>query len=227
MTFHAYQRLLRLNSAYRALKRGRGVLDAGLEGKYESSSGFYRAYERVMRTTPADGSRLTVITISHLDTPIGPMIAGATDDGLCLLEFSDRRMLETQFDTLVRRLDARFLYGTHPVLDETHRQLDAYFAGRLKDFTIPLVTPGTDFQKLVWQQLRRIPYGAVRSYAEQAQAIDRPRAVRAVASANGHNRIAIVIPCHRVIGSDGSMTGYGGGIPRKQWLLRHEETHRS
>jgi AraC family transcriptional regulator of adaptative response/methylated-DNA-[protein]-cysteine methyltransferase len=225
MTFHAYQRLLRLNSAYRALKGGRGVLDAGLEGKYESSSGFYRAYERVMRTTPADGSRLTVITISHLDTPIGPMIAGATDDGLCLLEFSDRRMLETQFDTLVRRLDARFLYGTHPVLDETHRQLDAYFAGRLKDFTIPLVTPGTDFQKLVWQQLRRIPYGAVRSYTEQAQAIDRPRAVRAVASANGHNRIAIVIPCHRVIGSDGSMTGYGGGIPRKQWLLRHETAH--
>lgn len=127
----------------------------------------------------------------------------------------------------MRRLDARFLYGTHPVLDETHRQLDAYSAGRLKDFTIPLVTPGTDFQKLVWQQLRRIPYGAVRSYAEQAQAIDRPRAVRAVASANGHNRIAIVIPCHRVIGSDGSMTGYGGGIPRKQWLLRHEKTHRS
>lgn len=222
ITFHAYQRLLRLNAAYQALRSGKGVLDAGLEGKYESSSGFYRAYEQVMSGTPARGRNFTVITLRHIDTPIGPMIAGATDDGLCLLEFTDRRMLETQLDTLVRRLEARFLYGTHPVLDETRRQLDAYFAGRLKDFTLPLVTPGTEFQNLVWQQLCRIPYGAVRSYAEQARDIDRQRAVRAVASANGHNRIAIIIPCHRVIGTDGSMTGYGGGIPRKKWLLRHE-----
>lgn len=222
MTFHAYQRMLRLNAAYRALQRGEGVLEAGLEGKYESSSGFYRAYERVMRQTPAASSRALVITLAQLDTPLGPMIAGTTDEGLCLLEFTDRRMLETQLDTLVKRLDARFLYGNHRVIEQVGDELSSYFAGNLREFTTPLQTPGTPFQNLVWQQLREIPFASTRSYAEQAQAIGRPNAVRAVAAANGQNRIAIVIPCHRVIGSDGSMTGYGGGIARKKWLLNHE-----
>ncbi len=225
MTFHAYQRMLRLNAAYRALQRGEGVLEAGLEGKYDSSSGFYRAYEKVMRQTPAARSRARVITLGHLDTPLGPMIAGATDEGVCLLEFTDRRMLETQLDTLVKRLDARFLYGNHRVIEQVREELSAYFAGNLREFTVPLQTPGTPFQNLVWQQLRGIRYASTRSYAEQAQAIGRPNAVRAVAAANGQNRIAIVIPCHRVVGSDGSMTGYGGGIARKRWLLNHERAN--
>ncbi|MFW5688576.1 MAG: bifunctional transcriptional activator/DNA repair enzyme AdaA [Spirochaetota bacterium] len=224
MTFHAYQRMLRLNAAYQALKRGTGVLEAGLEGKYESSSGFCHAYERIMHQTPAAGSRATVIALTHINTPIGPMIAGATDDGLCLLEFTDRRMLETQLDSLSKRLDARFLYGRHGMLVQTRAELDAYFAGDLKEFTVRIHAPGTPFQRLVWDQLRQIPYGRTRSYAEQAREIGRPQAVRAVATANGKNRIAIVIPCHRVVGSDGSMTGYGGGIVRKEWLLRHERS---
>lgn len=225
MTFHAYQRMLRLNAAYRALQRGEGVLEAGLEGKYDSSSGFYRAYEKVMRQTPAARSRARVITLSHLDTPLGPMIAGATDEGVCLLEFTDRRMLETQLDTLVKRLDARFLYGNHRVIEQVREELSSYFSGNLREFTVPLQAPGTPFQNLVWQQLRGIRYASTRSYAEQAQAIGRPNAVRAVAAANGQNRIAIVIPCHRVVGSDGSMTGYGGGIARKRWLLNHERAN--
>lgn len=222
MTFQAYQRLLRLNASYSALKSGSGVLEAGLAANYESESGFYHAYERVMRQSPGARGRTPVITIQHIDTSLGPMLAGTSDQGLCLLEFTDRRMLETQLNTLHKRLGAVYLYGDNDILAQTKAQLAAYFDGSLTRFTIALDTPGTEFQNEVWKVLQRIPYGQTQSYAAQAREIGRPRAVRAVAAANGHNRIAIIIPCHRVIGSDGSLTGYGGGMPRKRWLLAHE-----
>jgi methylated-DNA-[protein]-cysteine S-methyltransferase len=114
----------------------------------------------------------------------------------------------------------------HPILRETARQLDAYFARDLREFDLPLILKGTPFQVRAWQALRQIPYGITRSYAEQARAIGSPDAVRAVGAANGRNPIPIVVPCHRVIGSNGKLTGFGGGLPLKQWLLDLEMTPR-
>jgi len=153
------------------------------------------------------------------------MFACASSQGLCLLEFTDRRMIETEFKDLMKRLNAVILPGNNPHLDQVEMELREYFQGKRKVFSVPLHTPGTVFQQTVWKGLRKIPYGQTRSYKEQALALDKPNAVRAVASANGRNRIAIIIPCHRVIGSDGKLVGYGGGLHRKKWLLDHEHAN--
>ncbi len=153
------------------------------------------------------------------------MFACASSQGLCLLEFTDRRMLETEFKDLRKRLNAVILPGENPHLKETETQIKEYFQGKRKSFSVALHTPGTDFQQSVWKVLQNIPYGETRSYLEQATALGNPKAVRAVASANGHNRIAIIIPCHRVIGSDGKLVGYGGGLHRKKWLLDLERSN--
>jgi AraC family transcriptional regulator of adaptative response/methylated-DNA-[protein]-cysteine methyltransferase len=163
-----------------------------------------------------------LINIKRITTEIGPMFACASSKGLCLLEFTDRRMIETEFKDLSKKLNAVILPGKNRFLDQTETEMDEYFQGYRKEFDVPLHTPGTDFQKSVWLGLQDIPYGETRSYKEQAAALGKPKAVRAVASANGQNRIAIIIPCHRVIGSDGSLVGYGGGLFRKKWLLDFE-----
>jgi len=134
---------------------------------------------------------------------------GATDDGICLLEFIDRRMLETEIKRLSKRLNARFVPGFSKHFGELNKQLEEYFSGKRKEFCIPLVLAGTPFQKEVWAELQRIPYGLKRSYKEQAEIIGVPKAVRAVAKANGDNSIAIIIPCHRVVGANGELVGYG------------------
>ena len=151
------------------------------------------------------------------------MFACASDQGLCLLEFVDRRMLETEFQDLQKRLKAKILVGENEHIRQAQKEITEYFAGTRKKFEVKLHTPGTDFQNQVWQELLQIPYGSTRSYQEQAEQIGNPKAVRAVARANGCNRVAIIIPCHRVIGKDGSLTGYAGGLERKRWLLEHEE----
>jgi AraC family transcriptional regulator of adaptative response/methylated-DNA-[protein]-cysteine methyltransferase len=135
-------------------------------------------------------------------------------------------MLETEFKQLTKLFNATIIQGSNKHFDTLHQQLNEYFDGIRKEFSIPLITPGTEFQQAVWKELQTIPYGKTRSYKQQSIAIKKPEAVRAVASANGMNRIAIIIPCHRVIGSDGSLTGYGGGMWRKQWLLDHEQQHK-
>ena len=112
--------------------------------------------------------------------------------------------------------------GRDALIDEARRELDAYFAGRLKRFSVPLAPNGTEFQRRVWNALREIPFGTTVSYADLARRVSNAAAVRAVGAANGRNPIPIIVPCHRVIGRDGSLTGFGGGLPRKQWLLRHE-----
>lgn len=140
-----------------------------------------------------------------------------------MLEFTDRRMIETQIARLKKYLKAELLPGESPFFEILTKELKEYFIGKRKEFSVPLVTPGTDFQKSVWKVLQEIPYGKTRSYKEQAIAIGNLKAIRAVATANGDNRIAILVPCHRVIGSDGQMTGYGGGIWRKQWMIQMEK----
>ena len=153
------------------------------------------------------------------------MIAGAVDHGICLLEFSDRRMLNTEYRDLERYFKTSVHEEENDYFMPLRKQLKEYFEGSRKEFSLPLVTPGTLFQQAVWKELLNIPFGSTRSYLEQAEALNRPDSVRAVANANGMNRISIIIPCHRVIGSDGHLTGYGGGLKRKQWLLDHESKY--
>ena len=172
------------------------------------------------KTLFTDGS--TVINLEIFDTPLGKMLACATDKGICLLEFVDRRAFVTELKDLKRLLRASIEPGTNKHLNVLEKQLGEYFEGKRKKFDLPLITPGTEFQNTVWQKLLDIPYGETRSYKQQSIAVGNLGAIRAVGTANGANRIAIVIPCHRVIGEDGSLTGYGGGLKRKRWLLDFE-----
>src|SRR5512143_582827 len=156
--------------------------------------------------------------VADIETPIGSMVATATETHLLLLEFSHRRMLGTQLDRVRRALDCVFERGESPVFSMLRSQLDEYFRGDRREFDVPMHVPGTPFQTRVWAELLKIPSGTTTSYGRIAEAIGQPTAVRAVARANGDNRIAILIPCHRVIGSDGQLVGYGGGLWRKRRL---------
>ncbi len=222
MTFHAYQRARRLGAAMGRIRQGADLMDAAFDAGYESQSGFRDAFEKLFGNPPGRARDATVITVTRVQTPLGAMLAGATDEQLCLLEFADRRMLQTQIDRLRRHLGAGFVPGDSELLGRTQAQLGDYFAGRLRTFDLPLALPGTDFQRAAWDALQEIPYGATRSYLEQARAMGRPAAVRAVGRANGDNRVAIVVPCHRVTGARGELTGYGGHLWRKRALLELE-----
>jgi AraC family transcriptional regulator of adaptative response/methylated-DNA-[protein]-cysteine methyltransferase len=162
------------------------------------------------------------IVTTMIQTPLGPVLAGATDDGICLAEFTDRRMLPTELDTLRRRLRRPIVAGSHPHLDQLRTELAEYFAGTRRAFDLPLVVPGSAFQQRTWAALRAIAPGTTLSYEELAQRVGRPKAQRAVGTANGANRIAVVIPCHRVVRKSGETGNYGGGRWRKEWLLAHE-----
>lgn len=225
ITFHAYQRMFRINSAFKKIQNGAKVSDVAFTSGYESLSGFTESFKSIFGVSPTNSKDQQIINIKRLETPLGTMFAGASSKGICLLEFSDRKMLETQFKTLTKKLNANILQGDNPHFKLLEQELAAYFEGKLKSFTVPIDAPGTAFQKSVWEMLRTIPYGTTRSYKAQAEAINNPEAVRAVANANGINRISIIIPCHRVIGSDGSLTGYGGGLWRKKWLLEMEQSN--
>jgi AraC family transcriptional regulator, regulatory protein of adaptative response / methylated-DNA-[protein]-cysteine methyltransferase len=166
---------------------------------------------------------MTVINLTLIETPLGLMYSCASEKGICLLEFTDRRLLNTEFKELIKYYDSKIIPGESQYFPVLKNELNEYFQGKRQEFTIPLDTPGTAFQKQVWEQLLKIPYGKTISYKTQAEAIRNPNAVRAVANANGHNRISIIIPCHRVIGEHGSLTGYGSGLSRKRWLLEHEK----
>ena len=218
MTFHQYQRALRIGSAIRHLSNGGDVLNAAYEHGWESLSAFDDALRALTGRTAARSRDAAVVYLARIETPLGAMLAAASDDALRLLEFTDRRMLETQL-TRLERTGVVLVPGANDVIARTRAELDAYFRGELKEFTVPLDPAGTPFQREVWHELRRIAYGETRSYGAQALAIGRKDAVRAVARANGDNPIAIIVPCHRVVGSDGALTGYGGGLWRKQRLL--------
>ena len=222
MTFQAYQRSLKINQAFGSIRYGDSVTQTAFSQGYESISGFQDAFKRVGGVSPSKANGKTVVSITRLSTPLGPMLAGATEEGICLLEFTDRRMLETQIKRLEKYLKAVFLPGDNPHFETLNQQLQAYFARESRSFDLPLLIPGTPFQKKVWAALLNIPYGETRSYKQQAEALGNPKAIRAVGTANGDNRLAIIVPCHRVLGADGGLRGYGGGIWRKEWLLKHE-----
>jgi AraC family transcriptional regulator of adaptative response/methylated-DNA-[protein]-cysteine methyltransferase len=224
MTFSAFCRARRLSGALATIREGGTVDDAVFESGYLSHSGFRDAFTRTFGTTPGKGESVDSVALAWIESPLGPLIAGADDRGICLLEFSDRRMLEAQLKTLAGRLRRPLVPGEHAYLERLRVELAEYFEGKRKIFEVPLNAPGTPFQERVWKELLRIPFGDLRSYEEVAVEIGSPQAVRAVGRANGMNRIAIVIPCHRVIGKDGTPTGYGGGIWRKQRLLDLERS---
>jgi AraC family transcriptional regulator, regulatory protein of adaptative response / methylated-DNA-[protein]-cysteine methyltransferase len=166
-----------------------------------------------------------MIKKTTIETPLGEMIAGATRDGICLLEFADRKSLSSQIEEIAALLDTKTEDGSNRHLRTLKKQLKDYFKGKRKEFSLHLVTPGTEFQQSVWKELLKIPYGTTRTYQGQADLLKNPGSVRAVAQANGANKISIIIPCHRVIGSDGHLVGYGGGLERKKWLLDHEKKY--
>jgi AraC family transcriptional regulator of adaptative response/methylated-DNA-[protein]-cysteine methyltransferase len=222
MSFHAYQRAWRLGRAMKQLREGADTLSAGLEAGFESSSGFRDAFQRVFGDAPGRARGAALLTGRWLETPLGPMLAVVSDKGLVMLEFVDRRALETELAEMRRSFASAIVPGDHPLLDRVAGQLDEYFAGARSAFDIPLDPRGTPFELRVWEALRTIPCGETRSYVDIARQAGTPTGSRAIGRANGRNKIAIVIPCHRVIRSDGALCGYGGGLWRKQWLLDHE-----
>lgn len=164
------------------------------------------------------------LLFDRIATPLGPMLAVADDLGLCLLEFADRLRLESQLARLMRRFRRPITSGEHVWIEQIRRELAEYFAGVRTAFDTPLRCEGTDFQSAVWNALRGVAYGETISYQRLAREVGRPGASRAVGHANGVNRLAIVVPCHRVVRSDGGLAGYGGGLQRKRWLLEHERS---
>lgn len=219
MTFQAYNRARRLGTAMGQLQLGSDVTTVAFENGFESLSGFNDAVRRQHDMTPSNLRKARKLSITRLPTPLGSMLACASEDALCLLEFADRRMLETQLKRTQKALGALLVPGDNDVLRLVSEELDSYFRGKLQHFTVPLETTGTPFQEQVWHALLKIPYGTTTSYGALSERIGKPTAMRAVARANGDNRIAIIIPCHRVIGKDGTLTGYGGGLWRKRRLL--------
>ncbi len=236
LSFQAYQRARRLASAFESIKAGGSLDDAVFDHGFESHSGFREAFARAFGETPGRAARPSTtgaagagaaadgdfIHLSWMETPLGPIVAGAVDRGICFLEFSDRRLLENQGATLRSRLELPAAPAPHAHLDRLKVELGEYFAGTRRAFDLPLHEPGTPFQERVWAELRGIPFGETRSYLDIARALGDPAAVRAVAQANGRNRIAILVPCHRVIGADGGLNGYAGGVWRKRRLLEIE-----
>jgi AraC family transcriptional regulator of adaptative response/methylated-DNA-[protein]-cysteine methyltransferase len=224
MTFVEYARKRRMGIAMKQIRSGEAVIEVQLNTGYESGSGFRDAFAKIMGAAPTNiAEHQNMLNASWLDTPLGPMLAIADEETLYLLEFVDRRGLEREVGRLRIKTNSAIVPGTTPPIISIERELKSYFAGGLKEFKTPLHLNGSEFQKLVWNSLLNIPYGQTASYLAQAAAIGKPLAFRAVANANGANQIAIVIPCHRIINSNGELGGYGGGISRKQWLIQHEK----
>jgi AraC family transcriptional regulator of adaptative response/methylated-DNA-[protein]-cysteine methyltransferase len=222
MTLHAYARARRLGFALDRLQQGDPVTPTGFESGFESDSGFRDAFKRLFGMTPVEARGTIPIVATLLPSPIGALLAAATEDGLCMLEFADRQKLPAQAADLVRFYGQPVVPGTNRHIEQVTRELIEYFAGERRQFDVALDLKGTEFQEKVWRELLNIPFGGTISYEELATRIGKPTAQRAVGLANGRNRIPIVVPCHRVIQKNGQLRGYGGGLWRKQFLLELE-----
>jgi AraC family transcriptional regulator of adaptative response/methylated-DNA-[protein]-cysteine methyltransferase len=222
LTFHAWQRARRLAGAHGGLRRGRRVIEAGMDAGYASTSGFREAFGALFGAPPARAAETSACVGRTLASPLGPLLAVTSDRGVCLLEFADRPSLGEQARSLARWRGAVVVPGTSAHLEQLEAELAEYFRGARRAFGVPLDLSGPPFHLQVWRALRRIPYGETRSYGQLAVALGRPGAQRAVASANRANRLAILLPCHRVVGQDGRLTGYAGGLWRKRRLLELE-----
>jgi len=168
---------------------------------------------------------MTVLIERSIQTSLCLLRAATTDKGICLLEMGSPERAVREQNELEVAFECAMVEGNHPLLDLLESELDGYFSGKLTEFTVPLDCPGSEWQRKVWDALVKIPYGQTLSYGQLASRLDNPGGARAVGLANGLNRVSIVIPCHRVIASDGTLHGYGGGLERKRWLLDHETTN--
>lgn len=221
-TFHDYARSRRLSAAVGTLQQGVPVTDAAFDHGYESLSGFNDAIRNLIGTSPGTAGGAKLLAVAPIESPLGVMLLGASEGKLCLAEFSDPDRLEAQLSRTRRCMKATLVPGRPAPIADAESQLQEYFAGRRRRFDLPLLPAGTDMQRQVWETLLRIPYGETWSYGQVAAAIGRPRAARPVGQAVGANPISIIVPCHRVIGASGTLTGYGGGLWRKQRLLALE-----
>lgn len=223
MTFQAFQREFRMNTAFKKIKNGESIMETALDSGYESLSGFNESFKNILGVSPKNSRIQMIIDLKRIETPLGTMFACAVDEGICLLEFTDRKNMEKQFISLSKALNAEIVQGENKHFKQLEDELTEYFEGKRSQFYVPLFITGTEFQKNVWQLLREIPIGETRTYKQQSEFLGNPKAIRAVGTANGINKIAILIPCHRVIGSNGELVGYAGGIWRKQKLLELEK----
>lgn len=227
LSFLQMARLARLGQGVTSVKRGARMIDAQLDSGFDSAAGFRAAFARLFGHSPRQLRGAGALSADWIELPLGGMIVIADDTHLHLLEFVDRKALPDGLRRLSALVGERIGLGRTPVTDRVEEWLSAYFDGRGEGPAIALKLHGTPFQERVWRQLLTIPPGETRSYRALAEEIGRPTAVRAIAGANAANRLALIVPCHRVIGSDGSMTGYAGGLWRKERLIRLEQDYRN
>lgn len=226
MTFLEMARQRRLALGFTALAEDNSVIDAQILAGFDSGSAFRAAFRSRLGLPPAAFRKDAHLLAHFINTPLGAMVAVSDKTHLHLLEFFDRKALPSEMKRLLELVKGDIGFGNPPPTEQTKTALAAYFAGKPLP-PVPIAYHGTSFTKTVWQALQDIPIGQTRSYGDIAKAIGKPDATRAVARANGANQIAILIPCHRVIGADGTLTGYGGGIWRKQKLLETEQKART
>ena len=225
MSFIAYARQKRLSAAAETLKTGESVINTQIDAGYGSASGFRAAFKAQFGEAPkqAKANRTqTPLSVDWIETPLGRMIAIADEAALYLLEFTDRKNMQGQVARLVKYYGRPIVPRETKITMKIRRELKDYFEGKLTRFTTKTVLTGTPFQMKVWEALCEIPYGETRSYADLAKAVGSEKAVRAVAGSNARNALAIIIPCHRVIGKNGTLSGYAGGVERKLQLLKAE-----
>jgi len=225
LTFTQYARSRRLGAAAQTLMKGDKVINAQLTAGYDSPSGFRAAFAKTFGQAPAKAGT-SPLFIDWLSTPLGPMLAVCDEDHLYMLEFTVRKNMDRGFEKLRKVHKRAVIPGRTAITDQIETELEAYFNGTLTEFKTPLTPTGTYFQNQVWKSLQDIPYGETCAYTDLAKAVGNEKAVRAVASSNANNGLALIIPCHRVIAKDGGLGGYAGGVDKKQWLLDHERSHK-
>ncbi|MGH1464712.1 MAG: bifunctional transcriptional activator/DNA repair enzyme AdaA [Cognatishimia sp.] len=226
MTFLEMARQRRLREGFTTLANGGPVIAAQLDAGFDSPSAFRTAFGKLLGQSPGSFANDALLRADIIDTPLGAMVAVCDQHALHLLEFMDRKALPGSLKKLQSFAKGSLGFGRFDITAQVEDQLKAFFSGDRACFDLPLAYHGTDFTKDVWHALQQIPAGETRSYSDMAGAIGRPASVRAVARANGANQIALIIPCHRVIGADGSLTGYGGGLWRKQRLIELERAYK-
>ncbi len=223
ITFLEIARQQRLQEGFESLVDGSKVIDAQHNAGFSSSSAFRRAFAKLLGSAPGTLRRDGLLQADWIKTPLGDMIAVCSAQHLHLLEFVDRKALPAELSRLRKACNGDLGLGSFATTEQIRDELDAFFSGKCATFQTPLALQASAFTRTVWDELRNIPPGQTRSYSEIARQINHPTATRAVARANGANQIALVIPCHRVVGADGSLTGYGGGLWRKQRLIEIEK----
>jgi len=226
MTFLEMARQRRLRDGFETLAGGGAVIEGQLDAGFESGSAFRAAFLKLLGKAPGNMPAEPLLFADWVQTPLGDMVSITSASQLHLLEFFDRKALSKELARLDGFAKGRLGLGRTEPAAQIAEELRAFFAGASPEFRTPLAYHGSAFSAAVWDALRRIPAGTTLSYSQIAARIGQPSAVRAVARANGANQIALVIPCHRVIGADGALTGYGGGLWRKQKLLEIERQYR-